>query len=700
MKQSDHELNSGSGYTIQDLPNIMNKDSQSYFCSICKLTFTSNYNLLIHLCCPHTPKPVQCSVFPSMEKNQNYNPNALSPIPQLDGPISPDNLHSPGQLYPLDSDPPPHLPDHLTQPKRVGYYLDRKKQLSRLCKDTKLQDFEITVSPIAHSVKIKCSAGFYSQVVLPSFSNISEQYRNQVDDVMIRCNKVESRVDQSGASVTGVIVFELAYTSKQNQSCIGTVTIHLHHTTRTVQLQGSSLVHDKIRSPVWFVEFFLKGVFSHHALDKAVDINNFNSAVHDLLVDHLKNVDSQDKCGGCGSLFSRKSNMSCSHCGKKFHKNCFQDKNHACPEIPPQTFPVNQSVPMPSPRTPTQVSPPTTFLQISGGTTNTITIMHSTSCSIPSPALSTANTSSTNHRSSDHNMVYTSSLTMAPNTRFTSALTLSTRCLITPVPSTTLSTTLPLSDNAGVTGMNTAASILNPFASSYNPTTLSVPCTVTTSTKSKGSQKRKQSSQPAQNLDMEYLRVELNTAKASITVLETERDDLRFKNGLLEDRVKQLDGLKKNEIFEKYFQTGQQTNLGNFQPCQAPSHPRCCHQVSHCCSHFSSPCCSANNVDSGKISASLASLRSELDALRKELKNCSCTCVINTLGSPPLTTTSSAPPNDDRPPQDTGDQPPAPLSNEGVDEYQRSSLQIFDSSVTSLDQEMEDIDPDDLLNLE
>ena len=50
--------------------------------------------------------------------------------------------------------------------------------------------------------------------------------------------------------------------------------------------------------------------------------------------------------------------------------------------------------------------------------------------------------------------------------------------------------------------------------------------------------------------------------------------------------------------------------------------------------------------------------------------------------------------------QDTDDQPPAPLSNDGVDEYQRSSLQIFDSSVTSLDQEMEDIDPDDLLNLE
>ena len=286
MRQPDHELNSGSGYTTQDRSDIKNKDSQNYLCDICKLTFTSNYNLLIHLCCPHTPKSYECSVLPIIGNNQNYNPDSLSPIPQLDDPLSPVNPPSPGQLCPLDGGPSPHLPDHLPQPKRVGYFLDKKKQLSRLCKDTKLQDYEITVSPIAHSVKIKCSAGFYAQVVLPSFSNITEQYRNQVDDVTIRCIKVESRVDQSGASVTGVLVFELAYANKQDQSCIGTVTIHLHHTTRTVQLQGSSLVHDKIRSPVWFVEFFLKGVFSHHALDKAVDIDNFNLAVHDLLVDH------------------------------------------------------------------------------------------------------------------------------------------------------------------------------------------------------------------------------------------------------------------------------------------------------------------------------------------------------------------------------------------------------------------------------
>ena len=97
------------------------------------------------------------------------NLDSLSPIPQLDGPLSPNNPHIPDQLYPLGSGSSPQLPDKPTQPKRVGYSLDKKKQLSRLCKVTLLQDYEITVSPIAQSVKIKCSV---TQSVCPFVCNL------------------------------------------------------------------------------------------------------------------------------------------------------------------------------------------------------------------------------------------------------------------------------------------------------------------------------------------------------------------------------------------------------------------------------------------------------------------------------------------------------------------------------------------------
>ena len=106
-----------------------------------------------------------------------------------------------------------------------------RKQLSRLCKDTKLENYEITVSPIAHNVTIKCSAGFYAKVVLPSFSDMTEHYHNQVDGVIISCNKIEEQIDGDGANVTAMIVFELNYEQSQAQPSIGTVNVHLHHTT-------------------------------------------------------------------------------------------------------------------------------------------------------------------------------------------------------------------------------------------------------------------------------------------------------------------------------------------------------------------------------------------------------------------------------------------------------------------------------------
>ena len=63
------------------------------------------------------------------------------------------------------------------------------------CKGTKLDEHEITVSPVAHNVTIKCSVGFYTKVLLPSFSNITEQYFNKVDGVIIRYIKIENRID-------------------------------------------------------------------------------------------------------------------------------------------------------------------------------------------------------------------------------------------------------------------------------------------------------------------------------------------------------------------------------------------------------------------------------------------------------------------------------------------------------------------------
>ena len=54
-----------------------------------------------------------------------------------------------------------------------GYTLNRDKQLAGLYRDAAIQDLEITVSPVAHNVTLKCSKGFYGEVVLPTFMEVS-----------------------------------------------------------------------------------------------------------------------------------------------------------------------------------------------------------------------------------------------------------------------------------------------------------------------------------------------------------------------------------------------------------------------------------------------------------------------------------------------------------------------------------------------
>ena len=103
--------------------------------------------------------------------------------------------------------------------------------------------------------------------------------------------------------------------------------------------------------------------------------------------------------------------------------------------------------------------------------------------------------------------------------------------------------------------------------------------------------------------------------------------------------------------------------------------------------------------DSSNTAATLASLRSEVDAIKSELRNCSCSCAVNTPSLSPQTSSRPTPPHAHQATQDA-DGPPAPLLSEEVDEIEPAQIQFLDSSVTSLDQEMENINPDDLLNWE
>ena len=208
------------------------------------------------------------------------------------------------------------------------YYLDKNKQIGKLADDTTKEDFDITVSPNEHNVNIVCSTGFYSVVALPAFAHLFSGFLVYLDSLVLICYDMNNKVDSSNATVNNVYFFRIENHSK---TVLGKVTVHLHHTTRKVQIQGGSLIANKKRAGIWFLENYILGHFRITSKEKAIDISNFNSVVQQLAADHVNKVSNQEKCSDCGiPLINRSNKHVCQACSGIFHKACFEKETHLC----------------------------------------------------------------------------------------------------------------------------------------------------------------------------------------------------------------------------------------------------------------------------------------------------------------------------------------------------------------------------------
>ena len=560
---------------------------------------------------------------------------------------------------------------------------------------------------------------------------------------MLSCTKIEGRVDGEGANVTAALVFELSYVNKQDKPIIGTVFVHLHHTTRRVQLQGSSMVHGKVRAPVWFADKVLKGIFGYLAKDKGVDITNFNITMNDLLTDHINKVSSQDKCGSCKLMFDgRASPESCESCKKKFHRRCFHDRLHLCPKQP-RNLSRAQSLA-------TTVS--TILGPITGTNTLTFTAAHGSSTSLSHTTLTDSITASSSHTGSpptstdtvqarrSHNMhpgllnpqatpyfppptyLPQQQSVPPPTTDHTQSRSTEQQGSLSDVrvlgiyQPTCQSSAASLSVTPEVPIPSTSAPVSAPCTSDAHPTPQQQRASAATRTKTN----RKKLPDPAsQNLDLEYTKAELNTAQASIIVLESTIRDLRFKNSILEDRVKQLDNQKKTQIFDRYFPTSQQQTV----PPNLPSSHQlpCCHYIPHCHNYGSH-----GRDQMEKVFEAIDSLKIEIDAIKNKLDNSiasteSCPASVHAQPPPSNTLPVSSPPHrpssgtspslaslhrppcteSEQRPQRTepspsqanpqlGGHPPSPRPGHGLDNDRSVLGEDLDISVVSIDQVMEE----------
>ena len=479
-------------------------------------------------------------------------PTPMSCILQVDGASDLPFPTSPLQYLPTNpalqtTDPSMGQPGQPENLKRAPYNLNRAKQVNKLANDASIKDYVINVSPTEQNVNIVCSTGFYSLVVLPAFSSLFIGYNSTAANVKIHCYDLTGKVDGSNANVNTVIFFKL---NPENSSRSNNVTITLHHTVRKVQLQGSSMVNNGTRANVWFLENILLRMFSIVSVSKAVDISKFNALVRDVVVNHEKKPNSQQKCKGCEIPFNGRSQYDhCVVCNSYYHKRCLT--THQCPPPPPPGMcRPSSNLTIGGTSLPVERSPLTAGREIEPSRASPTAATRPPPSDLSPPPLSLGHTGER------------STIVPAHNTN--------TQPRASPAS--------PILD-IFLTGSNVVA----PMASQLPDNTgVSLQSRGATKNKPKKAAKNNAPATDEIGFELECKRKQLVTAHAKIQELEAENTKVNKTNYILGERIKMFENIKEKDLFEKYFPAKPTMQQNDPNPSHCTTHHCCSPPPCHC----------------------------------------------------------------------------------------------------------------------
>ena len=505
---------------------------------------------------------------PDSPIHQHEYDNLDSPIPQFDGP----------------SDELSRLPDPLshTSTRIASYTLNQQKQTDKIIKDAALNDYDVTVNNNDMNVTIKCSPGFYLQVAKPSLLGLTDNTYLSKDRLRIILNKSTKTKDLNGHESTHLLNFSL--TSDQDSECC--VTVHLHHSTRTIQIQGSSSMPDSSKAAVWFHTNVVVGKFRDLARVKQYAVKNTNDAInqmsrHPSSSSSNTTLSGSNACQACNSIFRyNAAPCRCDKCGKVFHKKCFKDHKKEC----------RGAATPPSSRASLTVATSNPTASILTPTTTVSSFVSSSSFSPPRQPPNQSQTVVTSRSS----IIYVS-----PNTS-QSASQMSLPVVTTCLAVSSSNTTSSLVSNISNTTLTTNNSLVYPIMiSNTSPTNIqpairipsSLPSQLPSSNPRKVNRKQKQTKEVPTDHDtaIEFLKNELKTAQTRIVQLDFEIKDKDQKISILLARNKILEEKKNEDLMNKYFPTSKPSSTT--PPfCQGPSAGAsmqpCSHAVRSCSPHL------------------------------------------------------------------------------------------------------------------
>ena len=418
-------------------------------------------------------------------------------------------------------------------------------------------------------MSVMCSTGFYALVAVPALSSITVGSKHHIADVILFCNDITGKIDDIGANVNAVIHFR--YTNS-DQSSSGGIVVHMHHTVRRVQVQGSSMVNGRMRASVWFVENFLLEQFTVLSQNKAIDISKFNDAVTKMVTNHVDKMNATEKCYVCSGLFNGRSiREQCPLCTKNFHKKC--SMGHSCAPMYNQNSSMLTSMP-------NSLNKPTlseqSLRQLQGPSI------------MPAPSTTSSSAPALLDNSSSVSLV---AVTVSPPPSFATIATTTSTGLGLGV--TVADQIIENGDNSSNTGLNQVFK----------------PGLATTS----------------DGIDIEFAKIEVNTIRAKLNNCEKQVKDLEFQNSILLERLSVFEKSEKQKIYDQYFPKpsgGTSSNHGkSSQSCNqphTPPPPPCWYCRPQCCQ---SQCRgqSQPQLSPAVTSEALESVLKSIDALRSDV---------------------------------------------------------------------------------
>ena len=161
--------------------------------------------------------------------------------------------------------------------KRASFALNKKKQIKNLKKDAIIATFDTVVNNYNQNINIKCSSGFFLEVASPCLHDLAKQSIGisnsiSISDLLIHCSDAGVSLDKLDLLLNRIYFFNLSDISDPD-IIIATVTVHVHVSSKLVQLQGSKLIKG-LKAPVWFYDHVLKGTLERESERMKVKIDN------------------------------------------------------------------------------------------------------------------------------------------------------------------------------------------------------------------------------------------------------------------------------------------------------------------------------------------------------------------------------------------------------------------------------------------